>query len=133
MDTCYLFAYGTLRKNFEPGTNLVDARSYRGLGTVAGLLYDLGQYPGAVPHESQRITGDLFEIAESQLALLDEYEGEDYCRKSVMVLLETGETLPAWIYWYNGKTERKPRINQNDYLIYLKTKKNVSYKWNTTP
>ena len=106
----YLFAYGTLRSGF----GLVKV----GTGSIQGTMYDLGEYPGAVPGEGE-IIGDLFRSPRT-FADLDEYEGEEFDRKTVRVTTEAG-VVEAWIYWYTGDVSGRSPIEDKDYLNYLKS------------
>jgi gamma-glutamylcyclotransferase (GGCT)/AIG2-like uncharacterized protein YtfP len=69
-----------------------------GPARIPGLLYDLGDYPGAVPGDGT-ITGEIFHLLEppSILAALDEYEGPEFARAVVTV-----GGFDCWIYWYVG-------------------------------
>jgi gamma-glutamylcyclotransferase (GGCT)/AIG2-like uncharacterized protein YtfP len=79
----YLFAYGTLQPGLAPTQIARVAAKLRpvGEGSVRGVLYDLGGYPGAVadPNAKGRIIGTVMELPEdgSVLERLDRYEGFD--------------------------------------------------------
>jgi gamma-glutamylcyclotransferase (GGCT)/AIG2-like uncharacterized protein YtfP len=68
---------------------------FLGEATVPGRLYDLGSYPGARPGLGI-IVGEIFEIDESLIAALDEYEGSEFSRQIV------SSSSDCWIYWYVG-------------------------------
>ena len=127
MNKEYLFAYGTLRRDFVQALKggLAEHMLFINSGKVRAELYDLGAYPGAVKRgEAGEVTGDLMELMnEGSLALLDDYEGEEYSREKTLVNLPSGEKLEAWIYWYTGKTAGMKQIDDGDYLSYLKNKK----------
>jgi len=134
----YLFVYGTLLPQHAPREIEPAVAKLRRLdeGTVRGLLYDLGGYPGAVLDESEagRIHGTVFELPDEDefhpgmptagapgiplLQRLDDYEGFDpqnvqaslFVRKLCPVTLATGETLQCWIYLYNREPRNAPRI-----------------------
>ncbi len=115
----YLFTYGTLHPGLAPSEIASAVQKLRPVGTgyVYGVLYDLGDYPGAVldPASNQKISGTVFRLSEDEgiLRQLDEYEGFDpdspeqslFLRTLHSVTLDGGETLPCWIYIYNRKTE----------------------------
>lgn len=93
-------------------------------GKVKALLYDLGEYPGAVKSGETQIAGDVFAIVDgSVLALLDDYEGDEYDRQKTMVDLSSGETIEAWIYWYKGELAGRQPLSGGDYIAYLKNQK----------
>jgi|SRR5215203_2552678 len=125
--TEYLFAYGTLRKEFVFNwkSEIANGLLYTGNAIIKASLYDLGSYPGAVKeNEVDQLTGDVFSIInpEKVFTVLDEYEGSEYERKKVKLELSGGQLVQAWIYWYNKTVEDKQKIGCGDYLIYLKTK-----------
>ena len=112
----YLFVYGRLLPGRAPkGIAGVVAKLRRlGTATVPGVLYNLGQYPGAVlgPASGKRISGAIFRLPRDPAVLkkLDEYEEFDpanpdkslFVRKRCRVALATGRILNCWIYEYNG-------------------------------
>ena len=132
----YLFFYGTLRKEFglqlskDIGQDII----YIGSAAIKGELYDIGEYPAALPtnYENAKITGEIYEVNHPRkvFKLLDDYEGYDrkhiesseYYRKKEMLELDNGNKIKAWVYWYNFPVNNKIRINQSDYLQYLKNK-----------
>ncbi len=114
----YLFTYGTLQPGHAPSeiAPAVDRLEAIGKGFVRGILYDLGDYPGAVLDSSDRkIFGTVFKLANdsSTLRQLDEYEGFDpkapdeglFVRRVHPVELASGQVLKCWIYVYNRKPE----------------------------
>lgn len=130
-----LFVYGSLLSGFRSPaygyiSQFFDLVSE---GRVKGLLFDMGEYPAAVPadfHDSF-ISGELYRIkSESELswafAQLDDYEGvlvehgqpALYRRAEVEVTTETGTTT-AWIYWYNGDVSGRPLIESGNLLEYI--------------
>lgn len=98
---------------------------------MKGKLYDIGNYPGAVPDDSAGtlIKGEIVKITSPAkvFEFLDNYEGynednllaSEYCRKKEWFSLEDETKLEAWIYWYNFAVTDKKRINENDYIKYL--------------
>lgn len=71
------------------------------------------------------IRGDIYEVqkAEAVFAVLDQYEGEAYQREATSIKRESGEVVEAFTYWYTVKTSKALLIEENDYLDYLKNKK----------
>ncbi len=125
----FLFVYGTLLPGCVPGK--VAALSARlrfvSAATVPGLLYHLGEYPGAVPDPSgrHRVSGAVLQLPADPhiLAQLDAYEefdprtpaASEYVRVLHPVSLADGRTLPCWIYWYNWSTAGLPIIPTGDW------------------
>ncbi|HXB34809.1 MAG TPA: gamma-glutamylcyclotransferase family protein [Puia sp.] len=131
----HLFVYGTLRQGYD--LRLMDKVRhlirYIGQGKVNADLYDLGRYPGAVRRrEATEVIGDVFELMnpESVLRTLDRYEGigpgkaaTEFVRRRSRVKLRSGQTVTAWVYWYNLEPAGKIRIKHKNYLNYLKNKR----------
>jgi gamma-glutamylcyclotransferase (GGCT)/AIG2-like uncharacterized protein YtfP len=126
-----LFVYGTLRRGAGRPMHalLATHAEYRGLGWVAGRLYDTGRYPAAVPaaRPGERIRGEMYRLreasADSLLARLDAYEGCDpedpgtslFRREAVQVTLDAGGRAEAWIYLFNRPVARLRHIESGDY------------------
>jgi len=130
----FIFFYGTLMTPFNrPGRRQIDSHLlFRGRGTMAAALFDLGTYPAAVPaeHDEARVRGELYEMTDPAVVLdvLDEIEGyipkepatSLYTRRVIPVALDDGSTIEAWAYFYNAPLGRAQRIPSGDYLEYLK-------------
>jgi gamma-glutamylcyclotransferase (GGCT)/AIG2-like uncharacterized protein YtfP len=129
-----VFFYGTLMTGFDRRLRIgIDSKMrFRARGWVAAALFDIGLYPAAVPDESGRVWGEVFELLDRDevLTALDDIEGyrpDDpdsslYIRSLVPVNLPEGVTEQAWIYFYNAPLGKAPRIESGDYLEYLKVK-----------
>lgn len=101
----------------------VSAR-YIGSGVVRGDLYDLGEYPGAVPAKSNNVKGEVYELDDTkELALLDqieEYNPGDpekslFVRRKADVKLENGKDIPAWVYFLPRRPRKGLLIASGDY------------------
>lgn len=128
MSDC-LFAYGTLQPDDAPdelASTLAELRPV-GEGFVQGVLYDLGDYPGAVldPSSKRRIFGTVFQLPgdPNVLRKLDDYEAFDprapdkslFIRRMQPVTLATGHTLQCWVYEYNREPEAAPILTSGRY------------------
>ncbi|MGO9515680.1 MAG: gamma-glutamylcyclotransferase [Candidatus Korobacteraceae bacterium] len=125
----YLFSYGTLLPEHAPAEIATAVSKLRpvGKGTVSGVLYDLGDYPGAVLDftSDKRIFGTVFRLPNNSAVLdeLDEYEGFHpsasrkslFIRRRCPVRLSTGRALNCWIYEYNGKHVAAPVVANGRY------------------
>ncbi len=125
----YLFSYGTLLPEHAPLEIAAAVSKLRplGRGTVSGVLYDLGDYPGAVldPSSDKSIIGTVFRLPNNSdvLGELDKYEGFHpsdphkslFIRKRCPVKLAAGRTLDCWIYEYNGKPMAAPVVANGQY------------------
>ncbi|MES2647764.1 MAG: gamma-glutamylcyclotransferase family protein [Bacteroidota bacterium] len=131
-----LFVYGSLRKGFEhPVFKYVsDYFHFVDHGKVKGILYDLGEYPAALPTDDERfITGELYSIKEPSefayaIAQLDDYEGinpeegNSLYRRELTAVYTDERTTTAWVYWYNREIGTEPVIVSGDMLQYLREK-----------
>jgi gamma-glutamylcyclotransferase (GGCT)/AIG2-like uncharacterized protein YtfP len=119
----HLFVYGTLmRGSRSPYAQLLRARArFVSKASVAGRLYHLGRFPGAVFGEGgrARVHGEVFRLSGGALlAALDAYEGcggvgtkpDLFYRVIVEAQLARGGTLSAWAYPFAGPVEGRPLI-----------------------
>ena len=136
-DTYQLFVYGSLRSGFQQAAYQYLSKYFRLLGEarVKGKLYDMGEYPVALPTNEERfIIGELYQINNTDefsyaIGQLDDYEGlfpenEEvplYKRKAVTVYCNNLQST-SWIYWFNGTVEGLPEIVTGDVLEYLQQK-----------
>jgi gamma-glutamylcyclotransferase (GGCT)/AIG2-like uncharacterized protein YtfP len=132
-----LFVYGSLRQGFNHPAHQFISRYFNliSAATIKGALYDLGEYPAAIPTEGDgHIIGELYAIKMADefcyaIAQLDDYEGivpEEnaqalYRRELVTVFADNGP-VEAWVYWYNGSVDGHPRVESGDVLEYIKAK-----------
>lgn len=131
----HLFVYGTLRKGYDLKlmNKVRPLIRYIGQGKINADLYDLGRYPGAIrSNGSTEVIGDVFELGDPEKVLrtLDKYEGirenessSEFVRRKNRIRLRSGNTVTAWVYWYNFDPTNKIRIKQKNYLNYLKNKR----------
>ncbi len=129
-----LFVYGTLMQHSQlPIALLLKANSQLlAKGSVAGRLYDLGSYPGAVfdTESSYEVKGQVLTLdnAELILPLLDEYEGirncpdDEYSRMIIPVTVDD-QLLDCWAYLYRLPTMQLQFISHGDYVLYMANKK----------
>lgn len=102
--TPHLFVYGTLRSDADTEWSRYLAAASRlvGAGRVRGALFQRDGYPGM----KIRAEGDEWVRGEVHLLLdpsttlpaLDAYEGSEFDRQVVTVLLDSGECVQAWAY-----------------------------------
>jgi len=129
-----VFFYGTLMTPFNRTARLQinDFLVFRGRGTIAAALFDLGIYPAAVPAPDGQVRGEIYEMLQPAVVLraLDELEGYRptdpetslYNRTQTCVTTEDGSVVQAWAYFYNAPLGRAERITSGDYLEYLKVR-----------
>ena len=137
-----LFTYGTLM--ITTGIPAVDdamreAGASLGRAYVLGNLFDLGEYPGALPvaaegdaaleEDAPKVWGHLLSLKDpaTLFAVIDHYEGFDagdlkaseFVRAETVVFLNGREGgVPAQIYWYNFPTSGRSPIESGDYLAH---------------
>jgi gamma-glutamylcyclotransferase (GGCT)/AIG2-like uncharacterized protein YtfP len=123
-----VFVYGTLRRGYALHEHLDEGTSrFLGRGRIRGELYDLGEYPGAIPGEApgQEITGELYQLddPERQLPDLDELEEFDpakpeqslFIRRLTDVELDNGTRVRAWVYFLPRRPAKARLIAGGDY------------------
>lgn len=119
----------------RPGRRRIDSYlTFKGHGSMAAALFDLGIYPAAVPaaNEEARVRGEVYQMtgASAVLRVLDEIEGYSalephkslYARRVAPITIDDGTVVEAWAYFYNGPLGRAERIESGDYLEYLKAR-----------
>jgi len=129
-----LFVYGTLLQSSNPfGSYLQNNSKWLCTGKFRGLLYDIGEYPGAVinVYAETYVWGNLVSLTHSEHAfrILDEYEGfgsefpepNEFIRQVIEVKTET-DTVQSWTYLYNLPVTGLRRIESGNYEEYLSKK-----------
>lgn len=134
-ETCkLLFVYGTLLR-CDSGATGREQRARLGLeadwgghARTAGLLYDLGRYPGLVvsAQPGAEVHGEIFELAapEHSLCWLDAYEGivpgqpthSEYQRVLRPIVRADGDPASAWVYVYRNSVERAVLIPEGRWI-----------------
>ena len=119
----HVFVYGTLRAGgrndiarFRPQPERV------GDATLAGTLYDLGAYPGAVLGGNGVLRGEVYRITpevEAALDLLEEVADDDtgeYIKRECTVIVD-GQTVDCLVYEIHpGRIAGRPVIASGDWL-----------------
>jgi len=88
----HVFVYGTLRRGGRNDiARFAPAPRYVADSFIAGTLYDLGSYPGAVLGGAGQVAGEIYAVTstlEAQLDLLEEVRSDDngeYIKREVKV------------------------------------------------
>lgn len=109
-----LFVYGTLRSEFDNQYARLLRKDSTSLGraTVTGSIYRVEHYPAFRPQPDGQVQGELYRLhtPEVTLAVLDEYEGEEFERIVVNVA-----NKDAWLYQYKGNPAEEARIASGDF------------------
>lgn len=94
--------------------------TFAGNARIQGQLFDLGHYPGLVfscePDSWVRGEVYILDHPRDTLSRLDDYEGNEFVRVEMDVVLDSGPSGKAWVYTYGGSTVNKRRILSGDYL-----------------
>ncbi|WP_028230713.1 gamma-glutamylcyclotransferase family protein [Paraburkholderia mimosarum] len=133
----YVFVYGTLRAGEINDINLAADRHaiarprHLGRATVAGRLFDFGSYPGMVAapaHAQSSVVGDVYEIDDALLPVLDEieqvYPGVDGLFVSSEVDVEMRGDRVACLYYpvAPAAIAGRPEIAGGDWVAYRRTR-----------
>jgi len=105
------FLYGTLRPDLLPSVprrwrvprTLAARATPVAPATVAGRLYDLGDYPGlALESDAGRVVGWVCDVPDDLVPALDRFEGLSpiglYVRVRATATLADGTTRECWVY-----------------------------------
>ena len=129
-----LFVYGSLRQSCRHPQRKVldDHASFLGLGSMAGDLFNFGDYPGAIylPDSKTKVVGEIYQLRDEALVLsaLDQYEEcgpsfdapWEFVRHICPIETESRKApIEAWCYLYNLNVEGLDSIAP-DYLAFLK-------------
>ena len=135
----HLFVYGSLLSGFKSPAYEYISRYFNLVSParIRGKLYDLGEYPAAVPtNDEVYITGELYLIKNEPefswaLGQLDDYEGvtvepgeAKLYKRELTTVYHNDESTMAWVYWYNSDVNNKTVVESGDILQYHKQKNN---------
>ncbi|NPA62821.1 MAG: gamma-glutamylcyclotransferase [Methanococci archaeon] len=100
----YVFVYGSLRKGFWNHEPYLKNSKFIGKGRTKEKY---AMYADIIPYvvENEKIShivGEVYEVDEETLKRIDRLEGHPdyYERKKVKIILESGEEIEAWLYFY---------------------------------
>ena len=82
-----LFVYGTLMSGQRAADKMSEGKYLGDYKLDDYAMYNLGRYPGIIPAKDEYVYGELYEISEDMIPILDEYEEEGslYHRREVVV------------------------------------------------
>jgi gamma-glutamylcyclotransferase (GGCT)/AIG2-like uncharacterized protein YtfP len=120
----YVFVYGTLRRGEANDiTRLRPAPIFVGQTSVAGMMYDLGEYPGVRLGGLGRVVGEVYAISAALEAQLDEIESiypgqsDEYARREIDVVVGS-KKLACLMYEINPDcTVSKAVIAHGDWVL----------------
>ena len=126
-DCKYLFIYGTLLSHNNGYASLLKNNSrFIAEGSLNGLLYDIGEYPGARydPAAAERIYGDVLLLNNDADVLtdLDDYEGYGHSQSQpnefirvVLPVHTASGIINCQVYLYNLPVTGYRRITSGRY------------------
>lgn len=132
-----IFVYGTLM-NGQRAHDRLNGAKYLGKAVLRDYeMFSLGEFPGIQPHLGSSVVGELYEVDEDMLSMIDSYEGEGsiYNRETISAYTYSDKYDPhcpsifpsthkAYAYIYNGQSDRRERIpfewgvSEDDYVWY---------------
>ncbi|BCU79323.1 gamma-glutamylcyclotransferase family protein [Luteolibacter sp. LG18] len=111
-----VFVYGTLRTGGSNHHRMAGA-TFIAPATVSGRLYRIDWYPGVVlDPEAGLVSGEIYEVDDSRLAALDDYEGSEYRRVETEALLTDGSSARVLIWEWCLEVDESRRIPGGDWL-----------------
>lgn len=120
-----VFVYGTLRKGEVNAHLLKNATCLEESCWTYGLMYDSGEgYPALIPSRTYRAVGELYEVTEDELKLLDELEDYEeggtnnlYDRVEQEIFTDEGSII-AYVYISNDDRLLVKEIPSGDWKEY---------------
>jgi len=126
-----VFVYGTLRAGeindigAAAARHGIDAPRFVGRAAINGRLYDLGDYPGLVPDETASVVrGDVYEIVDALVPVLDEIEGvvpgiDGVFKSREVTVAVAGHPVRCFFYPVEDvSVEGRPHIAAGDWVSY---------------
>lgn len=111
-----IFVYGTLRRGGSnhlrmAGMDLISS------ATVHGMLYRVDWYPALVLNpDAPAVRGEIYQINDTPLSALDEYEGDQYQRVVTTATDAQGQEHEVWIWEWIDPIEALQPIPSGDWL-----------------
>lgn len=91
-----IFVYGTLKRGFH-NHDFLDTARFLGEDSVSGELYRDGRLPLMIKGEGT-VHGELFEVQEERMALLDRLEGHPTWYRREPVVTHSGKQAEAYFF-----------------------------------
>ena len=132
--TDFLFVYGTLLpETGNARSRLLNDQKRIGPGRLCARLFDVGDYPAAVPSDNPAdlVSGQVYRLRDparmvQKLDLVEFCSGkspdrEDLFRRTVSrIQMEDGKELDAIVYFWSGENRPLTPIPGGDYVAYLR-------------
>lgn len=114
--TPLIFVYGTLRRG---GSNhfRMASMDWVSSATVRGNLYRVDWFPALVlDPDAPSVIGEIYQINNTSLAALDEFEGSQYHRALTTATDTQGQKFEVWIWEWIDSIETLQSIPSGDWL-----------------
>lgn len=110
-----IFVYGTLKRGCRNHHQLAGQKFVGAARTVPGfVLYDLGGYPGLVPHAADRtgVVGEIWSVGPEALRRLDAFEGvpEGLYRREPIALQAPHDRSHVEVYVHAQSIEGRRQV-----------------------
>jgi len=122
-----VFVYGTLRVN-QPNAHLLEHATLiiQNAWTYGSLFSTDKYYPILIQSSEDKVFGDVYEITEKELGLLDELEGyygpdaENLYNRYKQNVYKEGQNVTAWVYTIHSDNEwmKRQNISHGDWVFY---------------
>jgi gamma-glutamylcyclotransferase (GGCT)/AIG2-like uncharacterized protein YtfP len=135
----HVFVYGTLRAGEindigeAAQRHGIKAPRLVGRAAVSGRLYDFGEYPGLVRDDmSGLVRGDVYEIDDALVPVLDEIEGvspgiDSLFKSREVTVAVGGHPLRCFFYPVDeASAVGRPRIEAGDWVSYRLARDSVA-------
>lgn len=111
MAPAHVFVYGSLM--FEQVWEQVVLGKYQAttatLADYARYAVKGQTYPGVIPEAGKRVKGLVWlSVEQSDIALLDAFEGPEYSRQAVELESDVGMRMPAQVYIWKNPLQLEP-------------------------
>ena len=117
-----LFVYGTLRKGHGNHTHFLKNAEFVGEGTIEHKfrMFSNGGFPYLLdsPEHNYIVHGEVYRVTPEELRGTDTLEGYPswYDRRKETVVLSTGQTVKAWVYFQTKlDTSRLVELRNGDW------------------
>jgi gamma-glutamylcyclotransferase (GGCT)/AIG2-like uncharacterized protein YtfP len=119
----HVFVYGTLRRGEANDIHrLLPPPRFVGQAAMAGVMYDLGAYPGVVLGSGGTVTGEVYTIEPALERVLDEIEEiypqqrDEYFKRELRITVGNRQ-LDCLVYEINAAyVKGKPVIASGDWV-----------------
>ncbi len=116
-----LAVYGTLRRRggAHAVLRLMGAK-FVGEGWVRGYRLFASRIPFAVKSDdrSDGVRVEVYDVPEDKIPLLDYYES-GYVRRRVVVELDNGDAVEAWMYVWDAPLTNVVRVEGGDWVEFI--------------